>query len=73
MIQNLYEPVIQEEAFLLLAANSVGRGQAAQLWKLTVDARELDALEHVSLYRGFVAGVSGRPAPSPASAAGPAQ
>jgi hypothetical protein len=69
MIQNLYEPVIQEEAFLLLAADSVARGRAAQLWKLTVDSRDLDALEHVSLYRGFVAGVSSRAAATPPAGA----
>lgn len=60
-IKNLHDVVIQEEAFLLLAGNSMRSGTASQLWKATAGSRDLDALDHVSLYRGFVAGYSRQP------------
>ncbi|WP_437227566.1 hypothetical protein SH661x_000440 [Planctomicrobium sp. SH661] len=55
-IKNLYDVVIQEEAFLQLAGYSVKSDTAAQLWKVTVGSRELDALDFVAVYRGFIAG-----------------
>ncbi|SFJ10102.1 hypothetical protein [Planctomicrobium piriforme] len=58
-IQNLYDQLIQEDLFLLLAGDSMRRGTAPQLWKLTFESRDLDALEFVALYRGFIAGSSG--------------
>lgn len=61
-IKNLYDVVIQEESFLLLAGNSMRLGTAADLWKVTAGSRDLDALDHVSLYRGFIAGYSRRSA-----------
>lgn len=56
-IQNLFDPVIQEDAFFLLAGDAMRRGAAAELWKLTFDSRDLEALEHVAIYRGYIAGL----------------
>ncbi|WP_437190771.1 hypothetical protein [Planctomicrobium sp. SH527] len=55
-IQRLFDQLIQEDLFLLLAGDAANRDKAGELWRLTLDSRELDALEFVALYRGFVGG-----------------
>jgi|GEM_PF-1552852 len=68
-LQNLFDLLVQEDGFLLLAGGSVAQGTAPQLWKITAGSRELDALEFVSLYRGFIAGAAGATSSTPAAAA----
>jgi len=58
-IQSLYDPLIQEDLFLLQAGDAVNRGTAPQLWKLTDGSRDLEALEFAALYRGFISGLTG--------------
>ncbi len=63
-IQALYDLLIQEDLFQLLAGDSVRRGLAPELWKLTENSRALDALEFVAIYRGFISGITGMPTTS---------
>lgn len=55
-IQRLFDQLIQEDLFLLLAGDAANRDKAGELWRLTLGSRDLDALEFVALYRGFVEG-----------------
>jgi len=71
-IKNLADVVIQEEAFLQLAGYSMQHGTAPVLWKEISDSRTLDALDYVSIYRGYISGyrpesASSPPAVTPAS------
>jgi len=65
-IKNLADVVMQEEALLQLAGYSMQHGTAPELWKQTTQLRDLEALDRVSLFRGFVAGYTPEPvAPLP--------
>ena len=59
----------KEDAFLLLGAYSVKHGTSAELWRIQAEARDLQALEHVSLYRGYIAGSASAVADTGQSAA----
>jgi len=64
-IKNLADVVIQEDAFLQLAGYTMQHNTAAELWTISESSRELDALDYVSLFRGFVGGFMAAPAPAP--------
>jgi len=57
-IQGLDDLLVQEDLFLLLAGDAVNRGTAPQLWNMTKGARDIDVLEFLSLYRGFVKAIA---------------
>jgi hypothetical protein len=57
LIQDLFDTVVQEDAFLLLAGYAMTHGTAGTLWNETSQMHELVPLEMVSLYRGFIAGL----------------
>lgn len=61
-IRNLHDPVIKEDSYLLLAGASIKNGTAPKLWTTTVDSRDLGAIDFVSMYRGFIAGIPRSPA-----------
>lgn len=64
-IQGLFDGEYKQDAFLLLAGGSVGRGQAPELWRLIEPARDLDPVDRVACYRGFVAAIPGESKPTP--------
>lgn len=64
-IKNLADVVIQEDAFLLLAGFTMQHKTAAELWTSSETSRDLDALDFVSLFRGFAGGYVTAPAPPP--------
>jgi len=65
-IKNLADVVVQEEAFQQLAGYSMQHDTAPALWKEISNSRTLDALDYVSIYRGYISGYRPESTSSPA-------
>lgn len=59
-LTTLTDPVLRQDAFMLLAADSTQAGTAPQLWEhlKTPAIRELSPLDRAAIYRGFATGIT---------------
>lgn len=55
--QLLNDPVLQEEAHLLIAGTSVRRQFAPELWTLVTESKDLEPLDRVGIYRALVSAI----------------